>query len=226
MAQQITASQVSRPIRSPVELDVGRLTARDAYQFGVLAVGSLAIAALGGLLARLAVPGPYGELSALRLVLLVFGLAVLVVAFGLAVIVCWLTVTDWLAYRQRLSDWHYAALSAYEAQDGREVAQTLTVTDLSSSLPLHVLAAALSVQRRMLQGEPNPFATRQLEGPLFLGGVRLGDVSPTTAEQLPRVFAQIGLIKGRGPRQAGEWTAKSEADVVKAVVDNWGKVSN
>lgn len=222
--QQVTATQSTRPARSPMDLDVGRLTMREAAQLGGLAVASLAVATLGGLLARLTLPTSFDELAGWRFVLFGFGLALLVVAFGFGVVVCGLTVADWHGYLVRKADWHDATLRAYTALDGVETDQSLSITDFSPSVPLHVLAAALVTHRRVLAGADSPFSVRQLAGPVFLDAVRIGDVSGSAAEELPRVFASLGLVKGRGPGRAGEWVPTTEAEVIAAIAKNWGKV--
>lgn len=221
---QVTATQTTRAQRAPMDLDAGRMTLEDARQLGLMALASLAISTVGGLLARLTLPGSLDELAGLRFVLFLFGLGVLVVAFAFGALVCWLMIGEWLNHRARRDRWDEASLKAYEAREGLEVEQTVSVTDFTASRPMHVLTAALMVHRAVLAGEEFPFSTRRLEGPAFLDGVRFGDVSKSTAEELPRVFARLELLKGRGPRQAGEWAPKSEAEVVQLVTRNWGKL--
>lgn len=221
---QVTATQVTRAQRAPMDLDAGRLTLEDARQLGLMALVALAISTVGGLLARLTLPSSVSELAGLRFVLFLFGLAVLVVAFGFAVLVCWLMIAEWLDHRARRDRWDAASLKAYVAREGLEVEQTVSVTDFTVSRPMHVLTAALMVHRSVVAGEEFPYSTRRLEGPAFLDGVRVGDVPKSTAEELPRVFAKLGLLAGRGPRQAGEWVPKSETEVVRLVTKNWGKL--
>lgn len=236
----VTATEVSRPVRSPMDLDVGRINPREALAVAVLSLSGLFVGTLGALLAWLVLPagalgysswsgvsdGLYGSAwSGWRVAFFLFGAFVAVLGVGLGVTLVQLTYQDWIEYRQRLNAWHAAALRAYDAQDGKETERTLTLTDLSPALPLHMLAVALSAHRRVVQGANNPFSVRMLEGPVFLGGVRLGDLSPSAAEQASKNLAALGLVKGRGPRAAGEWAAQSEGDVISALVDNWKKIS-
>lgn len=221
---QVTATQTTRAQRAPMDLDAGRMTLDDARHLGLMALAALAISTVGGLLARLTLPSSLDELVGLRFVLFLFGLGVLVVAFLFGALICWLMIGEWLNHRERRDRWDAASLQAYVAREGVEVEQTVSITDFTASRPMHVLTAALMVHRLVLAGEEFPFSTRSLEGPAFLDGVRVGDVPKATAEELPRVFAKLGLITGRAPRQAGEWAAKSEGDVVHLVTKNWGKL--
>ncbi|MEB4590896.1 hypothetical protein VSS37_07900 [Candidatus Thiothrix sp. Deng01] len=222
--QKITASEVSRLGSSQMNLDVGRINPREALWVALLSLSSLAVGTLGAFIAWLVLPSEFASWSGWRFLFFLFGLGVALLGFGLAVVLCKLTYDDWTQYRARLNEWHIAALEAYQLSDGKEVERTLTLSDLSPSVPLHMLAVALSAHRRVAQGTANAFSVRGLEGPVFLGGVRMGDLSPSAAELAAKNLAQLGLIKGRGPRQAGEWAASSEADVVGLLVDNWKRL--
>ena len=228
----VTASETSRPVRSPMDLDVGRINPREALGIAVLTISSLFVGTLGALLAWAVIPSDalgsmlgMSSWSGWRVTFFLFGSGVAIIGAGLAVTLLQLTYQDWVEYRERLNSWHAAALAAYAAQDGKETERTMTLSDLSPALPLHMLAVALSAHRRVIQGTSNPFSVRSLEGPVFLGGVRMGDLSASAAEQASKNLAALGLIKGRGPRQAGEWVAQSENDVVGMLVDNWKKVA-
>ncbi|MBV8875531.1 MAG: hypothetical protein JO014_22740 [Metakosakonia sp.] len=217
---------------------MGRINPREALGIAVLTVSSLFVATLGALLAWWVLPsaafpyswsgmsdGMYGSAwSGWRVTFFLFGAFVAVLGLGLGVTLVQLTYQDWVEYRRRLNAWHAAALEAYTANDGKETERTMVLTDLSPALPLHMLAVALSAHRRVIQGTSSAFSVRALEGPVFLGGVRLGDLSPSAAEQASKNLAALGLIKGRGPRQAGEWVPQSESEVVGLLVDNWKKV--
>lgn len=221
----ITASETSRPVRSPMELDVGRVTPREVLAVAALTVCLLFVAAFSGLMCWVILPrGPFQDWAGWRFAFLLFGVAVSLFSLGLAATLIQLVYQDWTEYRQRLNDWHEVALAAYQANDGQEVERTMTISDLSPALPLHMLAVALSAHRRVQQGTPSAFSVRSLEGPVFLGGVRMGDLSPSAAETASKQLATLGLIKGRGPRQSGEWVPQSETDVIGLLIDNWKKV--
>lgn len=223
----MTASEVRRPVEPRMNLDVGRLTVREAAGLGGLAVAALGVATVGGLIAWAAGPHGYEDpanVSGWRFLLWSFGGLVAIVGWGLAVVICYLTVTDWLEYRRRLTDWHYAALDSFNQNGGVQIEQTLTQWELSAQQPLHVLAAALAVHQKVLAGEKNAHSVRQLAGPAWLGLLRLGDVPNGQAEALGKTFEQLKLITGRAPRSAGEWAPKTADDVVRLVMENWPKV--
>ena len=208
------------PAKVPMSLDVGRLTPRDGFQLLGLAVGALAVASLGSLLAWAAFPLYPSDLSIIRLVFVVFGASVAFLGAALAWLTAWFCWRDWTFYQQRLADYHALVLSSHAQAGGVEVERQVTAWDLTATNPLHVLAVALSTHRRSQAGEL-AHSVRALEGPVFLGGVRLGDVSPSEAEALARKLAELGLIEGRAPRIAGRWVPDSAEYVLARVADRW-----
>lgn len=222
--KQFTASERIGPAKLPMSLDVGRLTARDAAQLFGLSIAALAVAAIGGLLAWLAWPDYVGW-SGWRVVFVSFGLAVGGLGVGLAVVVGRLSVRDWTSYQQRLDDIHQLYLESHEQAGGVEIERTLTGWELTLDKPLHVLALALSVHERVMQGDQTAFSERKIgaDGSIWLGGVKLGQISQGAAAEGSRLLADVGLIQGRGPRQAGRWAAQSTDDVIRAVTRDWAR---
>lgn len=220
----MSISETVRPVEPKMNLDVGRLNPREAVQLLGLTVGALCVVPFAALLAWVAWPDVYGSWSAVRLMFAVFGLVLAALAFLVACVVYYLMIVDWFDYRTRLADWHNAALVAIESTGGVERHTDITEWELSPSVALHVLAAALSVHRRVAEGVATPWAVRKLEGPLMVGGVRLLDVSSSAAVDLANNFATLGLVAGRGDRKAGEWVPKNETEVVELVAQNWRKV--
>ena len=219
-----TLTEAVRPVRSQMDLDVGRLNPREAVQLVSLTVGALFVATLAALLTWVAWPKEFESWGMVRLVFVVFGFALAGLAVGFGVMVARLTLDDWLEYRQRLNEWHDVAIAAYQANQGREVVKQLTVWDMSPAMPLHVLGVALSRHRLVQQGADTPWSVRALEGPVMLSGRRLGSVSKSSAEEFSRDMAKLGLVAGRGPGRAGEWVPRSESEVVELVVSNWRKL--
>ena len=219
----MSMSETVRPVEPRMSLDVGRVNPRETAQLLSLTVGCLLVAPLAALVVWVAWP-EFGAWSALRVVFVLLG--VLVGALGLVagVVVYWLMLVDWFEYRRRLADWHQVGIDGYVAAGGQETHTELTQWELSPSMPLHVLAAALSVHRRASEGTPSPWSVRRLEGPVMLSGVRLLDVSPSAAVDLANNFAALGLVSGRGERKAGDWVPQSEGEVVELVARNWKKV--
>lgn len=222
--KQFTASERIGPAKLPMSLDVGRLTARDAAQLGGLAVAALGVGAFGALLAWLAWP-EFGTWSGWRVVFVGFGLSVGGLGVGLAVVVGRLSVNDWVSYQRRLEDIHQLYLESHEQAGGVEIERTLTGWELALDKPLHVLALALSVHERVMQGDQTAFSERKIgaDGSIWLGGVKLGQISQGAAAEGSRLLADVGLIQGRGPRQAGRWAAQSTDDVIRAVTRDWAR---
>lgn len=222
--KHIALSESTRPAAAPMNLDVGRVEPHEAARLLLLTLGCLSVSPVGALVALVAAPSGYDDWSIIRVIFCIFGSLVAGLSLASAITVWVLMRRDWLEYRQRLTDWHYAALEAFERSGGVEQRREIAAWELSASQPLHVLAAALSVQRRIAAGENNPFSVRSLEGPCFLGGVRLGDIQAAEAERISKIFADIGLIQGRGERKAGKWAAAGADEVLELVAGNWQKV--
>jgi hypothetical protein len=210
-----------------MNLDTGRLTMLEAAQLGGLAVGSLFIAALGGLMSWGAGPGQHETLQSLggfRFWIWFFGSSVGLVAFSLGAAVVVLTVRSWLRYEQRLQDWHEVSMEAVIQNQGVEVSQTLTAWELTPSTPRDVLLVALAVHARVQAGESNAHTVRALAGACWLGDIRLGDVGGGQPERIAKAFTDLGLVKGKAARKAGEWIPESTDQVIELVDKNWRKV--
>ena len=220
----VSLTESVRPVRSQMDLDVGRLTVREAVQLVGFTVGLLFVATIAALLLWLVWPDYYEDWSGVRLVFSLFAGSIFLFSVSMAAIVARLTVEDWKEYRQRLQDWHVVAIEAYEANGGKEVVKELTMWDMTPTMPLHTLAVALSCHRRAQQGSSSPWSVRELAGPVMIGGHRLGNVSKTAAEEFARDLATLGLVQGRGPGKAGQWGAENESQVVDAVIKNWKRL--
>jgi hypothetical protein len=214
-----------------MNLDVGRLTVLEALQVGLMAVGALAVGAVGGLICWGAAPTlgyTFRDVGYFRFWLIVFGAGVAGVGFGLAVVTTWLSVRSWVRYEERLSDWHDVAIDAYIGADGASTETTVTMWELTASNPLHVLGAALAVQARQ-SGSAGAPSVRSLQGDMWLPSpdgkmVNLGEVNTTQAQRMSDVFTQLGLIEGKEPRKAGRWVPSSADDALRIVAANWHKV--
>lgn len=211
------------PAKVPMSLDVGRLTPRDGFQLLGLAVGALAVASLGSLLAWAAFPLYPSDLSIIRLVFVVFGASVAFLGAALAWLTAWFCWRDWTFYQQRLADYHTLVLASHEQAGGVEIERSVTGWELTATNPVHVLAVALAAHRRAQAGEL-AHSVRALEGPVWLGGVRLGDVSGSEAEAISRKLAALGLVEGRAARSAGRWLPDSADEIIQRVADRWSDV--
>lgn len=219
--QGITATEVRRPIEPRMNLDVGRLYLRDVLALAGVVLGLLALGTLGSYLVYLVQPAQPAPWSGWQFVLVIFGSSVAALGFGLALVVSRLLYLDWTTYHQRLQEWHEVALDACSSTGGVETQQSYTLWELQSAQPRDVLLVALAVHVRVQAGEPTPYSVRQLDD-CWLGGLRLGDVR--NGEQMARSLEQLGLIRGRGQRKAGEWVPQTADEVLHLVQRNWSQV--
>ena len=205
-------TQIKRPIAPPMDLDSGRFNVAQAALAGGFVLSALLLASFGGWI----VLRSWGFTTlgvAIGLVLAVVG-----TAFGLVVLV--VSLGEWTDHRRRVADWHEAALVAYQ-ENGAETVEHVSEWDFTADNPAHVLVAALSVSRRVVEGADAPWSTRNLQGPVFIASRRVGSISKLQAEQLGREFARLGLLEGRSERVAGSWAALLPDDIVRLVWDNW-----
>ena len=224
-AQQITATERIGPAKMPMDLNAGRLTFQEGAQLFGLGVGALAAGALGALLAWLVWPISLWEWSGWRFILAAFGLGTGALGLGMASITAWFAFREWSGYLRRKEDYHQLYIASHENVGGVEVERTITGWELVTDRPLHMLGLGLAVHERVLKGEETPFSERKLlgDGNVWLGGVQLGKVTPAVAQEASRFFADVGLVQGRGSRQAGRWAAQNEADVIQAVSKYWAR---
>lgn len=151
---------------------------------------------------------------------LVFSLAVAGVAVTFGGIVLRVSVAEWIDHRQRIQDWHELSLANY-AELGAETVEQVSEWEFTSENPAHVLLTALWVHQRLQESGEPAYTVRNLSGPMFLAGRRVGTISKGTAERMGQKFAQLGLIAGRKERQAGVWVPRTADAVIYAVLRNW-----
>lgn len=205
-------TQIKRPVAPPMDLDSGRFNVLQAALAGGFVLAALLLASFGGwIVVRSWAFAPLGV--AIGLVLFLVG-----AAFGLVVL--WVSLGEWADHRRRVADWHSAALWAYQ-ENGAETVEHVSEWEFSADNPAHVLIAALTVARRLSEGADTPWSVRNLQGPVFIGARRVGSVSKLHAEELGRRFERLGLVVGRSERVAGVWSARSPAEIVQLVWDNW-----
>src|SRR6476661_4952563 len=104
-------TQIKRPVTPPMDLDGGRFNVLQAALAGGFVLGALLLASFGGWI----VVKSWGFATlgvAIGLVLFLVG-----AAFGMVVL--FVSLGEWTDHRQRVSDWHYAALVAYQ-ENGAE----------------------------------------------------------------------------------------------------------
>lgn len=209
-------TQAQRPVAPPIDLGAGRLDVRQAALAGGFVLGALLVAASGAGVA-------WSSWSSWdRPILLVAtGGAVALVALIFGTVVLYVSVSEWLDHRSRIADWHAVALDAYADAGGSETVQQVSQFEFSTSRFADVLLTAMQVHWRVNQRELYPYSSRKLYGPLFLANRRIGTLSKFEAEEMSGKLAQLGLIEGRGPGQAGDWRPQNADEVLDILVRNW-----
>jgi len=204
-------TQTKRPIAPPIDLDAGRLDVIRAALAGGFIIGALLVALLGLWI--------FGRSESLLGQL--FGLALALVGLALGTIVLVVSVREWVDHRARVADWHDLALESYREIQMAETVEHITEWTLTIENPAHVLLAALWVHLRARSGSELPHSTRQLYGPIFLAGRRVGELSKMNAENMSKQFARLGLVEGRSERYAGVWIPESADEIIELVTRNW-----
>lgn len=169
-------------------------------------------------------PGQY-EISSSGRLLWAYGsafLACLLIGIGLRLVFL-PQLREAEAQRWR-REWHNQTMDNHQAAGGVITEREFSEWELSADTPGHVIWTALSVHRRAMQGTDTPWSVRHLEGPVLIGGLRVGELNTSEAREMPQVFAQLGLIAGRGQKKAGEWVPQDEGEVIDLIDRNWRRV--
>jgi hypothetical protein len=218
-------SEHTKPATIPVDLNALRLRMDEAIKLLGYALLCLVVGSGGGLIAMAAIPWE-GAWNGWRVVFALFGGSVAVLSITLAWETRNISRASWRAFLEWCHLYVDADIAGRTASGNQETTTELTTWELSSSTPRDVLLVALAVHMRVQEGESNAATVRKLRGDLWLGGIRLGDVNSSQAERLSRALAQAGLLGGRGGTSGGTWQPESYDQVVRLVVDNWGKVKD
>lgn len=209
-------TQITRPVAPPINLDTGRLDLRRAVGAAGFTLAALLVASGGGWIVVASTsgytPNGFG-------VFLGGGITLVALAFGSVVV--WISISEWTDHRARVADWHEQALWERQQSGGSERIEHVSEWELTTSNPAHVLLAALSVHLRRESGATTPWSVRQLYGPVFLAGQRVGGISKGNAELMGKQLATLGLIEGRAEREAGDWVPTSADELITLVVKNW-----
>lgn len=229
--KQVTQHSSTRLAEGRVSLDYGRFEPATAIKSLLVVLAVLAVSALSGMLVWSVSPGhneQWSTVGGLRGFLASWGILVLVTSYVVAGVAGWIVIYGWSSFIHRQHDWHIAELSAFEAASGVEHETTVTITELSSSRVLDVLAVALSVHQRVLAGDRTPYSVRELEGDHWLTTgtgqmVKLGSVGAGESERLGKLLSDLKLVRGRAKAKAGEWVPETFDDVVSSVTTNWVK---
>lgn len=225
-------SQTIRPSNGAMNLDHGRIDAKEAFVMAGFSLASILVMALGGILLVWASPKESYELNAYRIIGMLTGGLISLCGLRFAWSMSSLMLHSWHAYHSRLADWHNAELYAYEQQQGVETVTEVSQLELTPSVAGHVLLTALAIQHRLQTQDVHQalWSVRALEDKLYLDGgtnsVLIGELNGTKPEQMSNTLAQLGLVKNRREGVAGDWVPQDYNDVFNILAKNWHRRKN
>lgn len=208
-------------------LDVGRLELGAAVKLFFYSLGAWFLCCLGVLLISAAWGGsPYEHRAwtAIRWFIGTFGAGMSALASSTAATAVYLLVDGWFDYRARLQAWHRAELRAYRAAGGQQVDRQLTVKALTIQEPAHVILVALALAAKIRNGQVTEPSTAALQGDIWLGLVKVGELSKPQSEEFLRALHQVGLIKGRTKGKAGNLVTVEPAEILDLVTTRAGRI--
>lgn len=223
---EVRAREERRTQRAPVDLEHGRFEPGQITALWAIAAGAIAAGSVGGLLASWGLAGTgsnWGWVAAASTWLAVFGALMLALSYALATAITVLAARGWWRHQQRVDDWHWAQLDAYEAAGGQESVREVAQRTLSTQEPAHALLVALHVVQQAREGVSTPWSSPKLTGDLWYGSVRLGNLTKSEAESFSRLFAEVGAVVGRRKGHAGQLATVDEGQLLQLVARNYGR---
>lgn len=133
-------------------------------------------------------------------------------------------VSEWYGYQARRDAWHRAELRAYSQAGGQVVDRQLTVKALTTQEPAHLLLVALALTEKIKNGQAKEPSLSALQGDIWCGRVKVGELSKPAAEEFLTALAQMGIIRGRTKGKAGELAALDLAEVYQLATTRAGRV--
>lgn len=211
----------------PLQLDTGRLILSEAVKLFVASAAAWSVAVVGASMVALVWGGdPYEwrGVTILRYAAGALGAGLAALAGGVAGAAWHILVTGWYAYRRRLDDWHRAELAAYRAAGGTRVDRQLAVRALTIHEPAHALLVALSLAERLRNGQIKEPSAAALTGDVWLGRVKVGELTKAQAEEFAQALHQVGLVTGRKKGHAGKLATVDPAAVIEMVTTRAGRI--
>lgn len=225
-------SVTTRPTSGAMDLNAGKPDAKQAALTAGVALGSIVVMSIGGLITLWSFPlDTFERWSVLRLIGVCIGMVTLVTGMWFGYSLTSVTINLWNSYSIRLDDWHDLELRMYEAQQGTETVHEVSLLELQPNVASHVLLAALAIQYRLRHTDKldkTPWSVRGLEEKMYLDGsnnsVLIGQLTGTRPEKMSTTLAQLGLVVNRKPGFEGEWLPQNYDDVFRIVARNWSKL--
>lgn len=210
-----------------MDLNAGRLILAEAVKLFVVSAGAWLLVVMGLLLVGLMWGGDRYEWHAVRLMRYAvggFGAGLATLAAGAAGASSHILIRGWYRYAARLEEWHRAELRAYRAAGGQVVDRSYTVRALTIQEPAHVVLVALALAERARREEGFKPSVETLRGDVWLGRVKVGELSKPTAEEFARALHQVGLLKGRKAGYAGQLTTVDPGEIIELVTTRAGRI--
>lgn len=210
-----------------MNLESGRIILADSVKLFMVSCAAWLICCLGLLLVAIAVGGDSYEpraLTILRYFVGAVGAGLAVLAAGSASSAAHVIISGWYSYKRRLESWHRAELAAYSAAGGQRVDRELTVRALTIQEPTHALLVALSLAERSRRGDLKEPSTAALTGDVWLGRVKVGELTKAQAEEFGTALYQVGLIRNRKKGYAGQLVTADPAEIIDLVTMKAGKI--
>lgn len=210
-----------------MNLDAGRATISDGVKLFLLTCGAWLVIISGLLMGAASLRA--GAYEHWFVTLLRFwagglgaGLAGIAAFYGGAF--AHLFVSEWYGYQLRRDEWHTAELIAYRRAGGQVVDRQISVKALTTAEPAHLLLVALSLAERAQRGAIKEPSAASLQGDVWLGMIKAGELTKPQSEEFGTALAQIGLITGRKKGHAGRLLTTDFAEVYQLVTTRAGRV--
>ncbi len=223
-------SQTVRPSSGSMNLDHGRIEAKEAFIMAGFSLVSILVMALGGILTVWSSPKYSYDWTWYRAIGMLTGGLIALMGLRFSWSMSSLMLYSWRSYHSRLADWHNAELEMYLDQRGVETITEVSQLELTPQVAGHVLLTALAIQHRLMTQDVHQalWSVRALEEKLYLDGntnsVLLGEINGTRPEQMSLRLSQLGLVKDRKEGSAGHWVPQSYDDVFSIIAKNWSKI--
>lgn len=213
--------------KGPMDLDGGALRVKEAVRVLTLATMGTGAGAVALALALL-----LGELAALRWPVISEVAAVLSAGATLAAALLWcgafglVGVYSWrvVSHQLRLERWHRAELAAYRVAGGAQVDRQMAIRALTIHEPQHVLNVALALAERARRNELPAASVAALTGDIWLGRVKVGELSKRQAELFVMALKQVGVITGGRKGAAGQLATTDPGQIIELVSTRAGRI--
>ena len=210
-----------------MDLNAGRPALADAVKLFLFSAAAWCVVCIGLVVVAAVWGGSPYEHRALTLLRYLAGatgggLAALAVFYGGAL--GHVYVSEWYGYQLRRDAWHRAELRAYSQAGGQVVDRQLTVKALTTSEPAHLLLVALALAEKIRNGQAREPSLAALQGDVWCGLFKVGELSKPAAEEFLTALAQMGVIKGRTKGKAGQLATLDAGELYTLATTRAGRV--